>query len=384
MSKIFNLVTYHNTTLYFDINTNKIISSNKKKENYLEILAIFNNNKLFLVIKNNITKLFLNDFLEDGRVLISNNKKFISYIENKDNTISILSVYGFLSARKNGEITYKNWLKNWEKFNLKIIIRDIKYIKLYYWNKNFNGKYNVGDIFSKYIVEKLSGKKVIYCSKDDPDKLCAIGSIISSKTLQSGGTFWGSGALVESINFFNSNLNITAVRGPLTRNMLINTGYKCPDIYGDPALILPEFYTLPPNKTKKIYKLGIVCHWRHLNKLNYDNDILFIDILREETKITEFIDDICSCEKIISSSLHGIIIANAYGIPAKWFIIDNLPLEGSPYKKFYDYFISVNMPIQQPLILDENCFITNKIKLNMDMTVDLKINLNKLKEAFPY
>ena len=127
-----------------------------------------------------------------------------------------------------------------------------------------------------------------------------------------------------------------------------------------------------------------MCHWRHLNKLNYDNDILFIDILREETKITEFIDDICSCEKIISSSLHGIIIANAYGIPAKWFIIDNLPLEGSPYKKFYDYFISVNMPIQQPLILDENCFITNKIKLNMDMTVDLKINLNKLKEAFPY
>ena len=227
----------------------------------------------------------------------------------------------------------------------------------------------------------MSGKKVMYCPRDDHEKLCAIGSIISSSTIKFGGTFWGSGSHVESVEFFDSNPKFLAVRGPLTRNMLLDAGYNCPEIYGDPALFLPEFY---PKKCTKKYKLGIVCHWRHREKLTCDNSVLFIDILRKEDEITKFVDEICSCEKVISSSLHGIIIANAYGIPAKWFMLEGFPLEGNPYKKFHDYFLSVNMPIQDPLMLKENAIITENNNFNINMTVDLKINLNNLKDVFPY
>ena len=65
-------------------------------------------------------------------------------------------------------------------------------------------------------------------------------------------------------------------------------------------------------------------------------------------------------------------------------MIDGYPLGGNPYKKFYDYFMSVNMPIQEPLIIKENSIITYDFKLDVDMAVDLKIDINKLKYAFPY
>ena len=383
--KMYTVYTFHHTMLFFDVKTCKLCFKKVKNENILDVKAIFYGNKLSLVIDINNINLYIYKFIEDGKVLISNDISYINYIKNKDNTISILSEFGFLSARKNGNVLYTQWNNAWEKFTL---IDNIKSeivenaIKLFYWDKNFDGKYNVGDILSKYIVEKMSGKKVIHCPKNSPEKLCAIGSIISSATLESGGIFWGSGSHAKSVDFFASNPKFLAVRGPLTRKMLLDTGYQCPDIYGDPALLLPEFYHKPAISPK--YKLGVIGHWRHREKLDCKDGVLFIDILRIEDEITSFIDEICSCEKILSSSLHGIIIANAYGVPARWFMMENFPLEGNPYKKFHDYFMSVDMPIQKPLMLKEHVVIDENNKFDIDMTVDLKINLNDLKDVFPY
>lgn len=43
-------------------------------------------------------------------------------------------------------------------------------------------------------------------------------------------------------------LDIRAVRGPLTRNVLMELGYKLPEVYGDPAILLPLFFTPPFQK----------------------------------------------------------------------------------------------------------------------------------------
>ena len=45
--------------------------------------------------------------------------------------------------------------------------------------------------------------------------------------------------------------------------------------------------------------LGDGCHV--ISMINYD-------------KWTDVIDDICSCEYILSNSLHGLIVADAYGV----------------------------------------------------------------------
>lgn len=384
MNKFDNIYTYHNSILFFDILNSKIVARKKYEEGLIELKGFFDGEKFYIVIHYGNVYLYIYKFLEDGTVYFSNEKNDIKYLKNNNKKISISTNYGFLSARTDGSIKYKPWNKDWEMFSVGCCSNDYVYnkIELFYWDKKINGLYNVGDVLSKYIVEKMSGMKVVHCTKDNSNKLCAIGSIISSATLESGGTFWGSGSHAKSVDFFASNPKFLAVRGPLTRKMLLDTGYQCPDIYGDPALLLPEFYHKPAASPK--YKLGVIGHWRHREKIDCKDGVLFIDILRKEDEITAFIDEICSCEKILSSSLHGIIIANAYGVPARWFMVENFPLEGNPYKKFHDYFMSVDMPIQKPLMLKEHVVIDENNKFDIDMTVDLKINLNDLKDVFPY
>ena len=51
------------------------------------------------------------------------------------------------------------------------------------------------------------------------------------------------------------------------------------------------------------------------------------------------INDILSCEKTISSSLHGLIVSDAYNIPNKW-VKFNDKINGDD-TKYYDYFKSV-------------------------------------------
>lgn len=259
-----------------------------------------------------------------------------------------------------------------------------KSIHLFYWNENFEGKYNIGDLFSLLIVRALSSYKVNYTLPNTPFpfKLGAIGSIINDSILKTGGIFWGSGMLVSKLSKHFTPAVFTAVRGPLTRQSLLEAGYKCPDIYGDPALLLPKHYQ-PIQKSKK-YKIGIICHWRHIDLIQCEGDVKFIDILRTEENAWSFIDEICECEMILSSSLHGIIIANAYNIPAKQMIFEGYPLEGDPLKKFHDYYMSVNMPIQQPLCLKKGTKITNNTKIEYDSIVDLNIDLKKLQESFPF
>lgn len=257
-----------------------------------------------------------------------------------------------------------------------------KTISLFYHASGFNNKYNVGDLLSKYIVEKLSDKKVLWTGPDNPNKLCALGTILSDGWINSGGHFWGSGyggvSITEKALLSKNSINFYAVRGPISRNFVKSRGISCPDVYGDPALLLPEFYDC--NKAKK-YKIGLICHYTHGHIFNYDEGVLLIDIMRSPDDMLSIIDDICQCEMILSSSLHGIIIANAYGIPARWFVLNGFALQA--YPKYHDYFLSVKMPVQEPLVFDENTIIRQDM-IKADKTVDLKIDLRRLKESFPY
>ena len=263
-------------------------------------------------------------------------------------------------------------------------IKEEKFIKLYWWNKSFKEnnkyKYNIGDMLSKIVVEFVSKKNTIYSGVGDSNKLCAIGSIINNSTLSSGGFFWGSGLLNDNITFYPNRTKFFSVRGPLSRKILKEKGYNVPEIYGDPALLLPLIYK---PKIKKKYKYGIITHWRHKGYINYGDGVLDINILRSFEEIYTFIDEICSCEYILSSSLHGIIISHAYGIPATLISIDDVPLEGKPLLKFKDYYYSINQKFYEPYILKKYDFIDSNTKLKINKNIDLNIDINKLLESFP-
>lgn len=226
-----------------------------------------------------------------------------------------------------------------------------KTIRLFWWSEPHlmgKAKENFGDLVGAYLVEKISNKKVVWVHpkkwhfKDyfQPIYVTA-GSILANVNTKC--VVWGSGIIqkdqiVKSAKFL-------AVRGPQTRKNLMAQGYDVPEVYGDPALLLPKYYN--PD-IKKTYKLGIVPHYADYEFVNemYKEveDVLIIDLMT--LSIESVTDLFLKCERILSSSLHGIIISHAYQIPAVWIeFSDKLYGDGI---KFRDYFESVNLPSYQP------------------------------------
>ena len=256
-----------------------------------------------------------------------------------------------------------------------------KIIHLYYWNQIIDGKMNFGDMFSKDIVEYVSGAEAEHVKTDRPDKLLAVGSILNHETLSSGGVVWGSGTMDPSDIVYNPKVRFCAVRGPLTRKALIDKGYKVPSVYGDPVLLLPRIYNPQIPKT---HKLGIILHWRHRELLKIHPSVKYIDILRKPEDKFKFIDDILSCERILSTSLHGLIVSDAYGVPSKYCTVSNSKLEGKEHFKFNDYFESIGRKDTEPLPLHPGEIITENTFPGDVRNTNINLDLDLLVDVFPY
>jgi pyruvyltransferase len=109
-----------------------------------------------------------------------------------------------------------------------------------------------------------------------------------------------------------------------------------PEVYGDPALLLP----LICSESKKKYDIGIIPHYKEyaLIKNKYP-DHFVINLNNKNPK--EVIKQITHCRSIISSSLHGIICAHAYGIPAAWVKFSDIIIGDDT--KYKDYFLSLGL-----------------------------------------
>lgn len=218
------------------------------------------------------------------------------------------------------------------------------------WKKS---NHNWGDDVNSVLINMISGESVIpyqTCWSTRSHYLC-IGSIIQWYS-DKNAIIWGSGLLYE-VDSLKSPKRVLAVRGPLTRDCLIKCGIPCPPIYGDPALLFPRFYN---PVIKKQHKFGIICHVSEINEIRknicFNKNYIFINI-KEYGKWTNFIDQILSCEIILSSSLHGVILSDAYQIPNLWCQFTDYMAENSGFK-FRDYYLSVGKNIDSPYSLKSN------------------------------
>lgn len=212
---------------------------------------------------------------------------------------------------------------------------------IYFKDKSVNG--NFGDELSKFITEKLINHdkyELVYNNNNINTNIVCIGSYLHMA--KDNSYVFGSGVRtpnnIERGHKYN-NLHVTAVRGPLTRKFLKDVKkIHVPEIYGDPALLLPHLYT-PKNILELNNKIGIVPH-----KSNYIKYINKIDttkfyLINPTDKWENVINYIFSCKYIISSSLHGLICADAYDKPNLW--LDEYKLNEGDFK-FKDYFLSQN------------------------------------------
>ena len=208
----------------------------------------------------------------------------------------------------------------------------MKDIKLHWYDK----ERNFGDMLSPILFNGL-GIEYKKAKRNDSEKLLAIGSIIYAS--RENDILWGTGTMIDKDFIAPKGLKVLAVRGPKTRKKI--KGVNVPEIYGDPAILIPDIYK--PNKIER-HKIGFVPHYVDQNHPELIKDKRFIIDVKQDPLKT--IDEICSCDMIVSSSLHGIIIAEAYGIDAVWIKLSDKIIGGR--FKFNDYFLGSGRCEQSP------------------------------------
>ncbi len=192
-----------------------------------------------------------------------------------------------------------------------------------FWYQHPEGHGNFGDELTVPILKELFGIDAEW--NNEAGKLLGVGSIIAHT--QKGDTIWGSGLLADEHGKIPE-ATILALRGPLTARNLGVTA----QVYGDPAILMPLVYK--KSNVKKTHKRGYVPHYTDYDSPLIPQNAFKINPTDHWSKV---IDDICSCEEIVSSSLHGIIIAEAYGIPAIYTEYGDKRIGGD--FKFRDYLL---------------------------------------------
>jgi pyruvyltransferase len=189
---------------------------------------------------------------------------------------------------------------------------------------------NFGDVLTANLLNSI-GVKFTHTNNFDEANTFVIGSIARLATM--GSTIFGSGVIRKN-EIACPLAKWKFVRGPLTRENVLKHGGTCPDIYCDPALLLPSFC----KESEKEYEIGIVPHYTHFHHMKKKyKDQRVIDVVNKDP--LSVAKEITKCKKIVSSSLHGIICAHSYGIPAAR-INGPIKLHGDGIK-FEDYYMSV-------------------------------------------
>lgn len=222
-------------------------------------------------------------------------------------------------------------------------------INLRHWSLD-GPEQNFGDALSPYIVRRLLGKQhTLEVNGEGEVNLLAVGSWLHYA--KDGTHIWGTGLRTDPPQEHDAThdyktLNVHAVRGPLTRDFLLRRGIWCPPVYGDPALLLPELFH-PGRDPKLADRVGLLPHLGSIEKYQHARGFHVISPMT--TNVEDTIRQIVSCSVIVSQSLHGLIVADAYRVPNVW--LRDLPAEGD--LKFLDYFASQGRPVSFLNSLDE-------------------------------
>lgn len=202
-------------------------------------------------------------------------------------------------------------------------------VSAFWWN----ARSNFGDALTPYLLEAFADVKVDHADAAEAD-IVVVGSILEALPTHWNGIVAGSGKLYEKTRPNLDNAHVYGLRGTLSAQ-----GVTGEYALGDPALLIDEM--IPAGK--KEHELGVVPHW---------SDTVLVGrfakwnphvILPSGDPLT-VVREIASCKKIVASSLHGIIVADAYGIPRRAEMFAQAAVEGGDFK-FRDYASVINQPI---------------------------------------
>ena len=190
-------------------------------------------------------------------------------------------------------------------------------MRAYWWRQ----RANFGDALTPLLLERLLGVSVSWATPAQAE-MVACGSVLTHLGRSFTGQVWGTG-FAHRARLALPQASIGAVRGPLSAELLGMRGVPL----GDPALLVDQLDVRPSAE----HALGVVPHWEDRRLADRYPQALHIDVSADPLQVVR---SIASCERIVSSSLHGLIVADAFGLPRRW---ETFPrIQGGGFK-FHDY-----------------------------------------------
>lgn len=154
-------------------------------------------------------------------------------------------------------------------------------------------------------------------------RLLSVGSVLQFAS--PGDVVWGAGINGKVRQRVRYPLDVRSVRGPLTRAVLLGHGVRAPEVYGDPALLFPRLF--PEVTANGAGGLTVVPNLNELDRVPGE------DVLSPVGEPREIAARIAGSGFVVASSLHALVLADAYGIPSRPLV----PAAEHPLK-YLDYY----------------------------------------------
>ncbi|GII99320.1 polysaccharide pyruvyl transferase [Sediminihabitans luteus] len=216
-------------------------------------------------------------------------------------------------------------------------------VAAYWWDE----RSNFGDAIGPWLVERISGLRPVNARRRRGLRpaLYSVGSIVGYVN-RDDVDVWGSGLMeplagtkLETLRR-RTDVRVRAVRGAATREELVTKlGWDVPEVYGDPALLLPRFYE-PREPAAGRARVAFVPHYVHRKHLTGEpaDGVRVVDVAQD---LETVVDEITAADVCVSTSLHGIVVAQAYGVPWVWLRVADHTLGGDAFK-FGDFFSTLD------------------------------------------
>jgi len=220
---------------------------------------------------------------------------------------------------------------------------------VYYFHGTFRRLDNFGDALCRDLMD-FFGLKCVYTRLSKAANLSCIGSNLNAYVWEFPKKITGEPLRVFGSGFrddittpnayFMRPMEFHALRGTLSRQLCEKlTGENLAAVpLGDPGLLVRRIWRdIQPSGR---YDIGVVLHYSDKNSPLISNirlsghSVRYIDIQGRPRDVAE---RIAECKFILSSALHGLICADAFGIPNKHIIMSALS-DGIKYNDYYSVF----------------------------------------------
>lgn len=193
---------------------------------------------------------------------------------------------------------------------------------------------NFGDMLAPELVSRIVAQRGLQERATDR-RLVTVGSIMS--LTKPGDVVWGTGVNGKSMSVGAAPaLDVRAVRGPRTAALLRRVGAQVPAVYGDPALLWSRYWTRQSYALDGVQARGVIVVPNYNDLARYREDDRVVSPRQDFHTV---IGEIARSDFVCGSSLHAIVLAESFGIPARL-----IRSRAEPRFKYDDYYAGTGRP----------------------------------------